>query len=338
MSPAALVRSSLVAPLLLGAAAGPLVSYPDKPIVYICQASAGGSSDRFVRHVVKLLRSGGHLPVPITVEYRAGGGGAIAANYLRARVGNPYYLLNASGNFVAAPLRDPSVPGYPAFTPIARLAFDLNGVVVRKDGPFQTLTELVAAAKANPRGLSWAGTSVGSQDHLTVLLLEKATGAKFNFVSFGGSGEVLAALLGGHVDIAAMEPVVAQPNVAAGRVRILGVVSEKRLGTLPDVPTLQEQGFDVVLNMQRGVVAAGEIPPDARKTLVEAFQRMSGTAEWKEYLAMEGLLDAFLAGDGYARFLAEESARWEQLLREAGVIQGMGARRPPSPGHVARRR
>lgn len=302
-------------------AAPPPEGYPDKPIIYICQATAGGSSDRFVRQVVKNLRDGKHLSVPITVEYKAGGGGAIAANYLRARPGNPYYLLNASGNFVAAPLRDGSVPGHTSFTPIVRLAFDLNSVVVAAGSRFRTMADLVAAGKADPGAISWAGTSVGSQDHLSVLLLEKATGAKFNFVSFAGSGEVIAALLGGHVDVAAAEPFVAQPHALGGKVRILGIVSEKRLASLPDLPTLKEQGMDVVLNMQRGVVAAKGIPDDARETLIEAFRRMAAMPEWKEYLAKEGLLEAFLAGEDYSRFLSAETERWGDLLREARVIK-----------------
>jgi putative tricarboxylic transport membrane protein len=153
-----------------------------------------------------------------------------------------------------------------------------------------------------------------------VLLLEKATGVKFNFVSFGGSGEVMAALLGGHVDVAAAEPLVAQPYAAGGRARILGLIAENRLASLPAVPTLKEQGLDVVLNMQRGVVAAEGISDEERRTLVEAFRQMTGTPEWKDYVAKEGLREAFLPGDEYGRFLAEESARWERLLREARVI------------------
>jgi putative tricarboxylic transport membrane protein len=305
----------------LGCADAPVGTYPQKPIVYICQASAGGSSDRFVRRVSKLLGEAKRLPVPVTIDYKAGGGGAIAANYLRSRAGNPYYLLNASGNFIAAPLRDPSVPGHESFTPIARLAFDLNSVVVPAGSRFRTITDVVAAAKANPGAISWAGTSVGSQDHLSVLMLQEATGVRFNFVSFGGSGEVLAALLGGHVDVGNTEPVMARPHVDGGKVRILGVVSDRRLASLPDVPTLKEQGLDVVLNMQRGVVAASGIPEEARNTLVEAFRNMAETAEWKEYLAQEGLVDAFLAGDDYGRFLAEETERWRHLLRDAGLAE-----------------
>lgn len=313
--------SGVVLAWALACTEAPVAAYPEKPIVYICQASAGGSSDRFVRHVARLLADGKHLPVPVTVEYKAGGGGAIAANYLRSRAGNPYYLLNASGNFIAAPLRDPSVPGHKSFTPIARLAFDLNSVVVPAGSRFRTMADLIAAAKADPGAISWAGTSVGSQDHLSVLMLQKATGARFNFVSFAGSGEVLAALLGGHVDVGMTEPFVAQPHAAGGKIRILALVSDERLASLADVPTLREEGLDVVLNMQRGVVAAGGIPNDARISLVDTFRRMAATPEWKAYVAKEGLVDAFLPGDEYGRFLAEETERWASLLREAGLAR-----------------
>ncbi len=320
---------TLVAVLVAVVAAGLLAGrtdalaqqFPDKPLVYVCQASAGGSSDRFVREIIKLIESKKLTSVPITVEYRAGGGGAIAANYLKGKSGNPYYLLNTSGNFIAAPLRDPSVPGYDRFTPIARLAFDLNSVVVAAGSPYRTIADLVAAARAKPGQISWAGTSVGSQDHLTVLALQQKTGARFNFVSFTGSGEVTAALLGGHVDVAAMEPWVAKPQADAGKVRILGLVADRRLESLPDLPTLKEQGYDVVVNMQRGVVAPAGIPAEARSYLIRVFESLVATREWKDYVAKEGLMEAFLAGDEYGKFLAKETASWAELLKEAGVIK-----------------
>jgi putative tricarboxylic transport membrane protein len=183
------------------------------------------------------------------------------------------------------------------------------------------MADLVAAARADPGAISWGGTSVGSQDHLSVLLLEKAAGVKFNFVSFAGAGEVLAALLGGHIEVGSAEPVVAQPHARAKKLRILGLMSDERLASVPDVPTLREQGLDVVLNMQRGVVAASGIPADARGTLVQAFRRMAAMPEWKAYLAEEGLRDAFLADDDYGRFLGQETQRWGTLLREAGLAR-----------------
>ena len=296
-------------------------SYPTKPIVYICQASAGGSSDRFMRNVAKMVEDQKLISVPLTIDYKAGGGGAIAFNYMRGKAGDPYYLLNASGNFIAAPLRDPSVPGYKDFTPIALLAFDLNTVVVPANSPYKTLKDLVAAAKANPGKISWAGTSVGSQDHLSILLFQRITGTKFSFISFTGSSEIVAAALGGHVNVACMEPWVAKPQAEAGKLRILGLVAEKRLDPLPDLPTLKEQGYDVVLSMQRGVVAAGNIPKEARDYLINAFKKLSTSKEWKEYLAKEGVMDASLTGDEYVRFLAEETAKWADLQREAGLIK-----------------
>lgn len=296
-------------------------AYPNQPIEYVCQASAGGSSDRFVRTIVQIMEELELFPVPLTVTNQTGGGGAIAANYMKGKEGDPYYLLNTSGNFIAAPLRDPTVPGYKDFTPICRFAFDLNSVVVSADSPYQTIDDLVAAARANPGKISFAGTSIGSQDHLTCLLLQRAGSCKFNFVMFDGSNEVMAALLGGHVDVACAEPWVAKAQADAGEVRILGLVADQRLPGL-DVPTLKEQGYDVVIYMQRGVVAAGNIPEDARKYLIEKFTEFAASKQWKDHLAKEGLMEAFLAGDDYTKFLEEETERWRDLLIEAGVIGG----------------
>jgi putative tricarboxylic transport membrane protein len=295
--------------------------YPASPIEYVCQASAGGSSDKFVRNVVKTIETQKLLPVPLTVTNESGGGGAVAFNYVAGKTGSPYYLLNTSGNFIAANLRDPSVAGYKDFTPIALLGFDLNSVVVRADSPYKTMADLIAAAKAKPGGISWAGTSVGSQDHLTILKLQRVTGTKFNFVSFTGSNEVLAALLGGHVDVASSEPWAAKGQADAGKVRVLALVSDKRLEGLPDLKTLVEQGYDVVLPMQRGVVAAGKIPEEARLYLVDVFKKMAASPEWKALLKAEGVTENYLGGEDYAKFLAAETAKWADLMKEAGVIK-----------------
>lgn len=296
-------------------------AYPNQPIEYVCQASAGGSSDRFVRTIVQIAEQLELFPVPLTVTNQSGGGGAIAANYMKGHDGDPYYLLNTSGNFVAGPLRDATVPGYKDFTPICRFAFDLNSIVVSADSPWQTIDDLVAAAQAQPGKISFAGTSIGSQDHLTCLLLQRAGGVEFKFVMFDGSNEVLAALLGGHVDVACAEPWVAKAQADAGEVRILGLVADDRLEGL-DVPTLKEQGYDVVIYMQRGVVAAGNIPEDARQYLIEKFTEFASSQEWKDHLKTEGVMEAFIAGDDYAEFLAEETEKWRELLIEAGVIDG----------------
>ncbi|HEY3314229.1 MAG TPA: tripartite tricarboxylate transporter substrate binding protein [Bacillota bacterium] len=311
---------ALMASLLAGCAKQG-EKYPTKAIEYVCQASAGGSSDKFVRSVVKALEDQKLISVPISVANKAGGGGAIAFNYVKGKEGDPYFLLNTSGNFIAANLRDPSVPGHKDFTPICRFAFDLNTVIVSANSPYKTMADLVNAAKANPGKINWAGTSVGSQDHLTVLTLQRVSGTKFSFVSFTGSNEVLAALLGGHVQVGCAEPWVAKAQADAGKVRILGLGAEARLKGLPDVPTLKEQGYDVVVYMQRGVVAAGKIPESARKYLVNAFTKLGNSQAWKDFLANEGLMEGFLAGDDYAKFLAEETAKWQGLLKEAGVIK-----------------
>jgi putative tricarboxylic transport membrane protein len=274
-----------------------------------------------MRNIAKMIEDHKLISVPLNIDYKSGGGGAIASNFIRGKANDPYYLLNGSGNTIAAPLRDPSVASYKDFTPIALRALDLNTVVVPANSPYRTMKDLVEAAKAKPGQISWAGTSVGSQDHLTILQLQRKTGAKFSFVSFTGSNEIIAALLGGHVDVACMEPWVAKPQADGGKVRILGLVADNRMSTIPDLPTLKEQGFDVVLAMQRGVLAPGGIPKEATDYLINAFKKLSDLKVWKEYLAKEGLMEVFKPGDEYTRFLAAETEKWGDLQREAGLIK-----------------
>jgi putative tricarboxylic transport membrane protein len=109
--------------------------------------------------------------------------------------------------------------------------------------------------------------------------------------------------------------------VDAGKMRVLGVSSEKRLITFPDFPTFREQGFDVVLDNSRGFVAPGKISDDAKYSLSGIFEKLSQISPWKEYVAKDGAEVAFLPADEYKKFLADESAKYDKLMRKAGLIK-----------------
>jgi putative tricarboxylic transport membrane protein len=295
--------------------------FPDKPLEFIVQVAAGGSSDVFVRQIAKMIAEQKLVTVPITINNQAGGGGAIANNYLKGRKGSPYYLLHAAGSFIDAPLRDPNVPGYKDFTPIARLTVDLTSVVVRGDAPYKTLKDLVDSAKKKPGTINWGVTGIGGSNHMTGLKLEDVSGAKFTFVSFTGTNEVTAALLGGHIQVGSIQPNIAMPLVDAGRARLLAVSSAKRTSRAPSVPTIREEGFDVISYNPRGFAAPAEIPVSAKNSLSDMFEKLSESRQWKEYVDKEGSDPGFLPADEWKKFLEEETAFRGKMFKRLGIVK-----------------
>jgi len=165
------------------------------------------------------------LTQPIIVANRPGGSGAIGLSYVAKQKGNPHYWLNATLSILTTPLKGLSKYTYKDFTPIATLAFDEFFICVRADSPYRNMKELIEAAQKNPGQLKFGGTySAPGADAVVAFLIEKATGAKFNYIPFTSGGRVLMALLGGHVDAGVNEgsSVVGQSaNFPPNSIRIL---------------------------------------------------------------------------------------------------------------------
>ncbi len=183
------------------------------------------------------------------------------------------------------------------------------------------MKDIVDDAKANPQKVTVGGTQLGSADSICAYLIEKAAGVKLNYIVFNSGGEVNAALLGGHIDIAVANPGEALELAKANKVRTLGVFAEKRLAGAPDVPTLKEQGLNAIYVQNRGLVAPGGIPEDARKVLEGALLKYTKTDIYKKYIKENMLTEAWMDGPTFRRWLEKENARYHEVLKEMGLLK-----------------
>ena len=159
-------------------------------------------------------------------------------------------------------------------------------IAVKADAPYKTLGDFVNAAKQKPGELKQSGGSITSRDNVVRQQLQKATGTRWQFISFPGGGERIAALLGGHVNMMVIEPNEAGEHIRAGNMRVLAQVNETRLSAFPNVPTLKEAGFNVTPVPQvRGVVAPPGIPRENVAYWEGVFKKLSQTESWKKYVA-----------------------------------------------------
>lgn len=295
--------------------------YPEKPINLIIHAGAGGGSDIFARTMASAVDKDKLLPQPLIVENKPGGSGGIAFAYVAGKKKDPYYLVTAVTSFLTTPLMGLTPVGLKDFTPVANFAFDEYMLMVNTNSKFKTTKDAIAFAKANPKKVTVGGTQLGSSDSICTYLIEKAAGVQLNYVVFNSGGEVNAALLGGHIDMAVANPGEALELYKSGKVRILGVFAEKRLAGAPDIPTLKEQGINAIYVQNRGLCAPAGIPAEALKVLEEAFLKYTKTETFKKYCKDNMLTEAWMDGAAFGKFLEEWNGRYAVVLKDMNLIK-----------------
>jgi len=295
--------------------------YPEKPVTIVIHASAGGGSDIFARTMTAAIEKEKLFPQPMIVENKPGGSGAIAFAYTAGKKKDPYYMVTAVTSFLTTPLMGKSPVGLKDFTPVANFAFDEYMLMVNAGSKYKSIKEIIADAKANPKKITIGGTQLGSSDSICAYLIEKAAGVQLNYVVFNGGGEVNAALLGGHIDLAVSNPGEALELYKANKVRILGVFADKRLAGAPDVPTMKEAGVNATYVQNRGLCAPAGIPADALKTLEEAFFKYTKTEAFKKYCRDNMLSEAWMDSAAFGKFLEEWNDKYAVILKDMGLIK-----------------
>jgi len=234
-------------------------------------------------------------------------------------------MLNASGTFITTPIlgqgTEAAEVNYTNFIPIAALAIDEMIIAVKADSEYESLADVIDAAKAEPDAVLGGGTEFGSPDSICYYLLEKETGADFNYIVFDGADEVNAALLGNNIEVAIGNPGDFMELYKAGDVRILGSFSDERLASLPDVPTVMEQGIDATYQLTRGFVFPSRVPDEALTVMEQVIQDYMETPEWKDYVTTNSLTEKYLDSEEFIAFLEESTEFHTEILKEMGVIQ-----------------
>ena len=291
--------------------------YPSKPIELVAWAAPGGGSDRMCRTLARAAE--GILTQRTYVINKSGGGGSVGMAYVQSQPADGYTLLGVTNNLVFTPLTRPDLK-YSAkdFTPLIMWGFDAKVVAVSAASSYRTIEDLVDAARRRPGSLKIATFGLGSDDHIIGYLLGQEAQATFGFVPFDGGGEQLAALLGGHTDAHISEVSEVKAQLDAGRVRVLAVATEERLADMPEVPTLKEKGWNVVLPKFRGVVAKKGIPDEIVETLISAFQKVIQTPLFQTYLTNSMIEPHVLVGEDFEKLIQQQEEQFRSILKELG--------------------
>jgi putative tricarboxylic transport membrane protein len=286
-------------------------------------AAPGGGWDQTARAMQQALVSS-KIAKSVQVVNIAGAGGSVGlAQLISSAKGDGNQLMVNGFVMVGALLTNKSAVRLDQATPIARLIEEVEVIVVPASSPIKTAKDLAAAVKADPSKVTWAGGSAGGVDHITAALFAQAVGAdatRINYIPFSGGGESLAAILGSRVTAGISGYAEYEGQIKAGKLRLLGVTSAKRIEGI-DTPTFKEQGIDLVIANWRSVMAPPGITPDQRKNLTDTVEKMVQSPAWKDILKQKGWDDAFLGGDAFVAFLKQEQARVTDVLKSIGLVK-----------------
>jgi putative tricarboxylic transport membrane protein len=319
------MKTAFLGPLLgaalIGSAAHAQDFKPTRPVEIVVHTGAGGGTDAFARAVLTALRKDNQLPATFVVVNKTGGGSTAAMNYLREKSGDSHTVAIYSSVWVTDSLTQEAAPTtIDKLTPLAAMVLEPALLVVKADSPHKSLKDFVEAAKAKPGQLKQSGGSVTARDAVVRHVLMSHTGADWAFVSFPSGGERVSALLGGHVDMMMIEPSEAGELIRAGRLRAIAQIADQKIEGFPDVPTLQEAGFNVPnVPQSRGVVGPPDMPPAAVAYYAALIKRWSESPAYREYLRSTQLENAYLDPAGLKTFLTSYTNTLRDILKGAGV-------------------
>jgi len=295
---------------------------PAKPVEFVVPWPAGGGADIIARTVAGIVETEKLAPVPIVVVNKVGGGGVSGLSYVIGKPGDPHILIANTLALVTMPIAEKLSLSIRQLTPIARFFIDEQLLYVQWASPFKSLGDLVTAARKAPGGVRIGGGPIAHEDSLTNILFESAAGIRLNYIVFRGGGDIMRELLGGHVDVAWLNPSEAVAQQEAKKVRPLAVASRNRVPGMPQVPTFREEGLDVVFeSFLRGVAAPPGIAPEVAAYYVELMRRVTQTPKWQAFIKDSMVTPAFLGGKEYGDYLQTQEELARQWLVQLGVLK-----------------
>ncbi|HMT93242.1 tripartite tricarboxylate transporter substrate binding protein [uncultured Thiothrix sp.] len=284
-------------------------------------ANPGGGWDTIARTLGDALKANGQAK-NVVVENKAGAGGTIGmAQFINNEKGNPNALLVAGAITVGAIETNKSPVNFSMVAPIARLMGEYDVLVVPENSPYKTLTELMDAVKKDPGSVSFGGGSAGGVDHIIAGLMAETVGvegSKVNYIPFAGGGEGKAAILGGQVTAYLSGYGELADLITAQKVRALGVSSDKKIDGV-DIPTMKEQGVDVVLANWRAVFGAPDIKEEEKAALIKLVEEAVKSPTWQDKAKASQWTDMMLTGDDFKKFLEEEQKVTAETLKKLKI-------------------
>jgi tripartite-type tricarboxylate transporter receptor subunit TctC len=306
--------------LLLPSLARAQAAWPAGPVTFVVGYAAGGSTDINARELAQVM-----TPVvnqTIVIDNKGGAAGSIGLRAAAAAKPDGQTLFVAVGtNVIINPhVQKGMIDTIAALAPVCQITDYQYVLVVGNSVPAKNAAELVAMARKDPDKLTYSSSGVGGNNHLAGALFAEAAGIKMTHVPYKGTGPAVADVISGQItmNFSSLPPAVSQ--IKGGNLKALAVTGNKRVKSLPDVPTLKEQGIDVVVTSWQGLFAPARTPDVILDKIEKAAKDAMKNPKWEDALARDGLeLPPERSRAEFTRFVADEHAFWGKTLKKLNI-------------------
>ena len=287
--------------------------YPSRPIEIVVPSSAGGGTDVMARVFADTAKK--YVPQPFVVSNKPGASGGIGMTEVQRSAPDGYKMAVLISELAIIPHLGMTKATTSDFIPIARLNADPGLIAVRADAPWQSIDELLTQARKQPGSFTMGNAGTGTIWHLAAAAVADKTGVSFNHVPFQGAAPSVMALVGGHVDAITVSPAEIGSFVAAGKVRVLVAMAERRLPAPYDkVVTFKEKGVDLAVGTWRGLGVPLGTPPEVVQYLRDAARKTAEDPAFRDALTRANLQPAYMDGEPFQTFMNGQSSYFKALL------------------------
>jgi putative tricarboxylic transport membrane protein len=298
---------------------------PSKPVTFIVANAAGGTGDRTVREIQRVVQAHRLLDVPIVIVNRPGGNGTIAMNQVVASRGDAHVLLLISGANLSAQIAGLTPYSHSDFTPLAIIMDEYYGVNVRPDSAVTSIGDLLNRLRKAPGALSFGTASLTGTNFTSLAAALKKAGVDVKHlkaVGFPGGSEISMALLGGHIDAIHTGLSNMAAHLIAGKMHTLVVSGPRRMwGPFANVPTWKEAGVDAVASSWRGFMGPKDLTPAQVAYWEHVFRRIATSEEWKQDLRENYWVENYSGAAETRRRLDAEYIEIKQIMTDLGMAK-----------------
>ncbi len=319
-----MIRIVLAAAIAAAAGIAQAQDYPTKPVTMVVAFPPGGVADIVGRPLAAAMEK--TLKQPVVVVNRPGAGGAVGTASVAKAAPDGYTILTTLSSISVFPEAD-RINGKPPsyamsdFAPVALVTADPTVLVVRADGPYKSVKDFVAAAKANPGKINYSSAGIYSTLHVAMEIFAQAADINLFHVPYQGGGPAVTALLGGQVEALASGPAAAIGQIKAGKMRALAGWGDKRLALIPELPTFKELGYNAEFYIWSGVVVPAATPAPVVAKLRAAVRAAVSDETFKSAMQKVSTPIAYLDAPEFRKYWDADAARLKIALEKIGRIE-----------------
>ena len=285
-------------------------------------ANPGGGWDTTGRALGKALQEA-KVADNVSYDNKGGAAGALGlAQFINGSKGDPSAMMVMGAVMLGGIITGKPPVNLSQVTPLARLTSEYNVFVLPADSKLKTMADVVEQMKKDPGSVKWGGGSRGSTEHIAAAMIAREVGvdpAKINYVAFRGGGEATAAILGGNVTVGGSGYSEFAEYIKTGKMKAIAVTSATRIKGV-EVPTLKEQGINVVIGNWRGVYGAAGITPAQRAALTELVVKATQSRSWAEAMEKNNWTPALMVGAAFEKFVDDEFASLRAVMVKSGMV------------------